>query len=108
MDKRSFWKPLQDFQITAQGSNIEFYEKGKEDQPLQLVGKTPKKIRDAGVHLAFVPEDRLGMGLVGSMGMTGNMLLKSYGNGPYLITDMHTAKKMAEKVKKELDVVTPS
>ena len=30
-------------QITAQGSSIEFYEKGKEDQPLQLVGKTPKK-----------------------------------------------------------------
>ncbi len=61
-------------QITGQGSSIEFYERGKENQPLQLVGKTPKKIRDAGVHLAFVPEDRLGMGLVGSMGMTGNML----------------------------------
>ena len=89
-------------QITAQGSSIEFYEKGKEDQPLQLVGKTPKKIRDAGVHLAFVPEDRLGMGLVGSMGMTGNMLLKSYGNGPSPITDMRAPKKMAEKVKKEL------
>ena len=95
-------------QITAQGSSIEFYEKGKEDQPLQLVGKTPKKIRDAGVHLAFVPEDRLGMGLVGSMGMTGNMLLKSYGNGPSPITDMRAPKKMAEKVKKELEVVTPS
>ena len=85
-------------QITAQGSSIEFYEKGKEDQPLQLVGKTPKKIRDAGVHLAFVPEDRLGMGLVGSMGMTGNMLLKSYGNGPSPITDMRAPKKMAEKI----------
>mgnify|MGYP007002627996 CR=1 FL=1 len=60
-------------QITAQGSSIEFYEKGKEDQPLQLVGKTPKKNRDAGVHLAFVPEDRLGMGLVGSMGYDGEI-----------------------------------
>ena len=49
-------------QITGQGSSIEFYERGKENQPLQLVGKTPKKIRDAGVHLAFVPEDRLGNG----------------------------------------------
>ena len=60
------------------------------------------------MHLAFVPEDRLGMGLVGSMGMTGNMLLKSYGNGPSPITDMRAPKKMAEKVKKELEVVTPS
>jgi len=73
-----------------------------------LVGKTPKKIRDAGVHLAFVPEDRLGMGLVGSMGMTGNMLLKSYGKGASPLTDMRTPKKMAEKVKEELEVVTPS
>ena len=76
-------------QITAQGSSIEFYERGKEDQPLQLVGKTPKKIRDAGVHLAFVPEDRLGMGLVGSMGMTGNMLLKELWKG--LIPDYRYA-----------------
>ena len=95
-------------QITGQGSSIEFYERGKENQPLQLVGKTPKKIRDAGVHLAFVPEDRLGMGLVGSMGMTGNMLLKSYGKGSSPITDMRTPRKMAEKVKEELEVVTPS
>nr|WP_294526664.1 ABC transporter ATP-binding protein [uncultured Blautia sp.] len=95
-------------QITAQGSSIEFYEKGKEEKPLQLIGKTPKKIRDAGVHLAFVPEDRLGMGLVGSMGMTGNMLLKTYGAGHSFLTEMKGPKKMAEKVRKELEVVTPS
>ena len=94
-------------QITAQGSSIEFYEKVKKTSPFSWLANT-KKIRDAGVHLAFVPEDRLGMGLVGSMGMTGNMLLKSYGNGPSPITDMRAPKKMAEKVKKELEVVTPS
>ena len=65
-------------------------------------------IKNLGITLSFVPEDRLGMGLVGSMGMTGNMLLKSYGNGPSPITDMRAPKKMAEKVKKELEVVTPS
>ena len=36
------------------------------------------RIKDAGVALAFVPEDRLGMGLVGGMGMTGNMMLRSW------------------------------
>lgn len=48
---------------------------------MELLGKSPKDIRDAGVHLSFVPEDRLGMGLVGTMGMTDNMMLKSYGEG---------------------------
>ena len=48
---------------------------------MQLIGKSPKAIREAGIHLSFVPEDRLGMGLVGSMGMTDNMMLKSYGKG---------------------------
>lgn len=34
-----------------------------------------------GISMSFIPEDRLGMGLVASMGMTDNMLLKSYKNG---------------------------
>lgn len=95
-------------QVTAEGSSIRFYERGKESSPMELVGRTPKKIRDAGIHLAFVPEDRLGMGLVGSMGMTGNMLLKSYGRGRLPITDTKGPKQLAERVKKELEVVTPS
>ena len=47
----------------------------------ELVGKTPMQIRQAGVGMGFVPEDRLGMGLVGSMGMTNNMMLRSWRNG---------------------------
>ena len=42
------------------------------------------------------------------MGMTGNMLLKSYGNGHSILTDVKAPKKLAEKVKDELEVVTPS
>ena len=95
-------------QVTAAGSSIEFYERGKENTPLQIIGKTPKKIRDAGIHLAFVPEDRLGMSLVGSMGMTGNMLLKTYGKGNSLFTDLKAPKAMAGEVKEKLEVVTPS
>ena len=95
-------------QIPAQGSSVEFFERGMEDKPIQLIGKTPKMIRDSGVHLAFVPEDRLGMGLVGSMGMTGNMLLKTYGSGKSIFTDKKKPRKMALKVKEELEVATPS
>ena len=75
--------------------------------PVQLIGKTPKAIREAGIHLSFVPEDRLGMGLVGSMGMTDNMMLKSYGKGHSPIVDRKAPHDLAETIKKELNVVTP-
>ena len=72
-----------------------------------LLGKSPKDIRDAGVHLSFVPEDRLGMGLVGTMGMTDNMMLKSYGEGRSPLVDHRAPRELAEKIRKELGVVTP-
>ena len=61
----------------------------------------------AGVHLSFVPEDRLGMGLVGTMGMTDNMMLKSYGEGRSPLVDHRAPRELAEKIRKELGVVTP-
>lgn len=78
------------------------------EESLQLVGKTPLQISQAGVSLAFVPEDRLGMGLVGNMGMTGNMMLRSYRDGRGVFTDRKSPKLLAEKVKEELEVVTPN
>lgn len=73
-----------------------------------LIGKTPKQIRKLGVTLSFVPEDRLGMGLVGDMGMTGNMMLKSYHDGRSPFVESKQPKELANTILKELDVVTPS
>lgn len=73
----------------------------------ELVGKTPRKIREAGVGMAFVPEDRLGMGLVGSMGMTGNMLLRSWKKGKGAFLKTKEPENLANKVMDELEVVTP-
>ena len=95
-------------QEPEEDSSISFYEKGKENQPMQIVGQSARAIRNAGIHLAFVPEDRLGMGLVGSMGMTGNMMLKSYANGMRFLMDFKEPREMAERVVEELDVKTPS
>ena len=72
-----------------------------------LVGMDPMDIRKSGVAMSFVPEDRLGMGLVGSMGMTDNMMLKSYGKGHSPIVDRKAPLALAETIKKELGVVTP-
>ena len=89
-----------------EGSSVTYYSTAHGTH--ELVGLSTEKIRSYGLHLAFVPEDRLGMGLVGNMGMTENVLLKRYkkGSGPFL----HTQKpqEMAEKIKEELDVKTPS
>ncbi|MBQ2657109.1 MAG: ABC transporter ATP-binding protein [Erysipelotrichaceae bacterium] len=73
----------------------------------ELVGLSTKEIIQFGLHLAFVPEDRLGMGLVGNMGMTDNVMLKRYrkGNGPFLHRKQPEAT--AQKIKDELEVLTP-
>jgi len=73
-----------------------------------LVGHDPLEIQKAGVSMAFVPEDRLGMGLVGSMGMTGNMMLRSWRKGKGVFLDKKEPEKVANDVWKELEVVTPS
>ena len=92
-------------QPTQRGASVEYY--APDAAPVQLIGKSPKAIREAGIHLSFVPEDRLGMGLVGSMGMTDNMMLKSYGKGHSPIVDRKAPHDLAETIKKELNVVTP-
>ena len=93
-------------QPTQRGASVEYYAPDAA-APVQLIGKSPKAIREAGIHLSFVPEDRLGMGLVGSMGMTDNMMLKSYGKGHSPIVDRKAPHDLAETIKKELNVVTP-
>lgn len=72
-----------------------------------LIGKSPKEIIELGVHMSFVPEDRLGMGLVAAMGMTDNMLLKSYNNKKGLFIDRKPAKQLAESLIEKLDIKTP-
>lgn len=73
-----------------------------------LVGKDPLEISDMGVSLSFVPEDRLGMGLVANMNLSDNMMLRSYRKGKSIFTDMKKPHDLAEKIVDELDVKTPS
>ena len=66
------------------------------------------KIRKSGISMSFVPEDRLGMGLVGSMGMTGNMMLRSWRKGKGLFLHRKDPEALANRIWEELGVVTPS
>ena len=71
-----------------------------------IIGKTPDEIIKLGISMSFVPEDRLGMGLVGSMDMVNNMMLKSYKNGNGIIIDKKPARKLAEDLVDKLGIVT--
>ncbi|MDO5124632.1 MAG: ABC transporter ATP-binding protein [Eubacteriales bacterium] len=83
------------------------YINPKTDKTENLRDKTPRQIRELGVRLSFVPEDRLGMGLVGNMDITDNMMLRSYRKGKTMFLERKTPKDLAEKIIDELQVVTP-
>ena len=72
-----------------------------------ILGKSPEAIIDLGISMSVVPEDRLGMGRVDSMGMTDNMLLKSYRNGKGPFVDRAPARALAKKLVEKLSIVTP-
>ncbi len=74
---------------------------------VNILNQTPEQIIDLGISMSFVPEDRLGMGLVASMGMTDNMLLKSYRNGKGPFVNRAPARELAKKLVEKLSIVTP-
>lgn len=92
-------------QLTTKKSSILY--KPDDLGPQQLVGKSPREIRRLGVALSFVPEDRLGMGLVGNMDIIDNMMLRSYKSGRSSFLDRKGPKNLAEKIINDLEVVTP-
>lgn len=73
-----------------------------------MVGKDTTEIYRRGISLAFVPEDRLGMGLVSTMGMVDNLMLKTYKNSPGPFLDRAPSKEVATRLKKQLEIKTPS
>lgn len=83
---------------------IIFYE----DEIIDLKNKTPLEIRDLGIKLSFVPEDRLGMGLVGTMDIVDNMMLRSYRKGKGLFFNRARPERLAKEIVSELEVVTPN
>ncbi|MBQ8893840.1 MAG: ABC transporter ATP-binding protein [Clostridia bacterium] len=88
-------------------SGAVLYHNPKTDNVDNLQNKTPLQIRELGVRLSFVPEDRLGMGLVGNMDIVDNMMLRSYRKGKGAFLERKAPKDLAEHIIEELEVVTP-
>ena len=83
---------------------IVFYE----DEIIDLKNKKPIEIRNLGIKLSFVPEDRLGMGLVGNMDIVDNMMLRSFRKGHSIFLNRKKPQHLAEEIVDELEVVTPN
>ena len=83
------------------------YCDGEKGTSENLAGKSPTEIIRHGVAMAFVPEDRLGMGLVASMDMVDNVMLKSYKSNKGMFVDRKSPRKLAEELIERLEIVTP-
>ncbi|MBE6684789.1 MAG: ABC transporter ATP-binding protein [Ruminococcaceae bacterium] len=92
-------QPLESGEIT--------YNDPKSGERVNLRDKTPLQIREMGVRLSFVPEDRLGMGLVANMDITDNMMLRSYRRGKSAFLNRKNPRALAGEIVESLEVVTP-
>lgn len=79
-----------------------------EGEVSKLSVMSAEEINKLGVSLAFVPEDRLGMGLVESMDLIDNVMIRSYNKSKGLFVDRKTPRQLATKIVEQFEVVTPS
>ena len=90
----------------VEAGSIEYIE--DDGRREQLIGKDPLSIQEMGVALSFVPEDRLGMGLVGNMDLADNMMLRSSRSGRSIFTDRKSPYTLARRMVDFLEIATPS
>ncbi len=103
--QREMLEAIAGLQYLTQGDI--YYHNPKTGQIDDLRNKTPLQIRELGVRLSFVPEDRLGMGLVGNMDIVDNMMLRSYRRGKGMFLERKAPKDLAQHIIEDLEVVTP-
>ena len=74
----------------------------------EILGMSSIDILRKGISMSFVPEDRLGMGLVGGMDITNNIMLRSFQKDNGFFIDSKNGSKRAEQIVKKFDISTPS
>lgn len=72
-----------------------------------LLNMSPREIITKGISMSFVPEDRLGMGLVASMDMVDNLILKEYQNQKGIFIDRGPIADKALEIIDKLEISTP-
>ncbi len=105
--QRELLEAIAGLQQVESGSHVIYYPPNNLQEE-ELLGKSPLKIRELGVRLSFVPEDRLGMGLVGNMDIVDNMMLRSYRRGRSVFVDRKAPEDLATEIIDSLQISTPS
>ncbi len=85
-------QPIESGQITIDG--------------VPTAGLAPNELEKAGVRIGFVPEDRLGMGLVGNLDITENLLIRGFRKQRGFLLSRKPALDQAKKLIDWLEVVT--
>ncbi len=67
----------------------------------------PREIFERGLRISFIPEDRLGMGLVPSMDIVDNVILKDYYLQKGVLLNRGPSRLKAEHIVKIFNVHTP-
>jgi len=91
--------------VPVESGDIEYFPPNQKQQ--ELTKLSAAEINRLGVRLSFVPEDRLGMGLVGNMDIVDNMMLRSYRKGHSLFVNRKKPRDLAMEIVENLEVVTP-
>jgi simple sugar transport system ATP-binding protein len=73
----------------------------------EIAGLPPAAIIKRGVIMSYIPEDRLGMGLVAGMDIINNVLLKSYNDTPGPFVDRRKGKRRALEIVAKYGISTP-
>ncbi len=103
--QRELLESVAGLQKLSEGEII--YHNPKTGKSENLRDKNPMQIRNLGVRLSFVPEDRLGMGLVGNMDIVDNMMLRSYRKGKGVFLHRTKPRDLANDIVERLQVATP-
>lgn len=72
-----------------------------------IKGLDPREIIKRGISLSFIPEDRLGMGLIPSMSMVDNVLLKHYYKQHSLFLDRKKSTEKSIEMIDQFKIKTP-
>lgn len=104
--QRELLESISGLQKLEDGSKITYVQEDGSEKLLN--GMDPLDIIKAGILLSFVPEDRFGMGLVGGMSIVDNVKLRTYREGKSVFTNQKIPTDEANKIVKDLEVVTPN
>ncbi len=74
---------------------------------IEIENRNPAAREKKNIRIGFVPEDRLGMGLIASAGMADNIMLRSYKSGKGIFVNRKKPREIAGELMGRLEIAAP-